>query len=108
MTIPKATDARIGGTPGLLPPDMSAVTVAATCTIVRSGPHTRAAVAGLVVATLAIGAAYASALAAGAGSAAPAWAPWLMAMGVPAWTATLAGHPMGHPVSGPEQVSGIY
>ena len=45
------------------------------------GPHTRIAVRGLVVATLAIGAAYATALAT---ETLPAWAPWLMALGVPA------------------------
>ena len=84
MTMPKATDARVGGTPGLLPPDMSAVTVTATHTLVRTGPHTRAAVVGLVVATVAIGLAYASALLGmGADGKAPAWAPWLMAAGVP-------------------------
>ena len=47
------------------------------------GWHTRAAVTGMVIATLAIGVAYASALAVGPRAAAPAWAPWLMAGGVP-------------------------
>ena len=75
MTVPKVTDM-----PGLVPPAISTVTVTATRTIVRNGPHTRAAVAGLVVATLAIGVAYGSALAM---AAVPAWAPWLMATGVP-------------------------
>ena len=45
-----------------------------------SGMHTRMAVLALVAATLAIGAAYGSALAM---DAVPAWAPWLMATGVP-------------------------
>lgn len=45
------------------------------------GPHVRMAVAGLVLATLAIGVAYASAFAPGG---APSWAPWPMAIGVPA------------------------
>ena len=78
MTMPKA-----GAEPVLLNPETAAVIPVATHTIVRSGAHTRAAVAGLVAATLAIGVAYASALAAGAGNAAPGWAAWLMAAGVP-------------------------
>lgn len=79
MTIPSAP-----GKPVLLSPDTSTVVPVAAYTIARPGPHTRAAVAGLVVATLAIGLAYASALLAlGADGRAPTWAPWLMATGVP-------------------------
>ena len=51
--------------------------------LAERGAHTRVAITGLVVATLAIGVAYAAALAAGAKQPAPSWAPWLMAMGVP-------------------------
>jgi hypothetical protein len=47
------------------------------------GPHTRLAVIGLALATIAIGAAYASAFLPGAASGGPSWTPWLLAVGVP-------------------------
>ena len=78
MTVPKAAEPRIGGEPALLAADAPNVGPARVTT--APGAHTGAAVVALVVATLAIGVAYGSALAM---AAVPAWAPWLMATGVP-------------------------
>lgn len=46
-------------------------------------PHTRGAVAALAAATLAVGAAYATALAQRTGAGAPGWTGWAMAVAVP-------------------------
>lgn len=76
MTVPRVADDVIAPEPGTAMP----VVMHASAS---NGPHTRAAVAGLVVATLAIGLAYLAALVSGAATPAPVWATWLLATGVP-------------------------
>ena len=53
---------------------------AAAVTATAQGPHSRLAIGALALSTVAIGVAYASAFLPGG---APAWAPWLLALGVP-------------------------
>ena len=79
MTVPGTRESTVRLDPGTAPRIADDAPVLA-----RSGAHTRAAIVALAAATLAIGVAYASALMGlGGDGRAPAWAPWLMAAGVP-------------------------
>ena len=78
------TDAVVRGTPApppnLLRPDEGEEEAWGRELVPARGPHTRLAIGALALATVAIGVAYTSAFLPGG---APAWAPWMLALGVP-------------------------